>query len=55
MKLTLKQIEEKARAYFYNAKNPRKAIESATMNKLNRQWVAAGGLETGYTFGDVLA
>lgn len=52
---TLKQIEKTAREYYYKAKNPAKARQSKKMDKLQSLWVAAGGLETGYTFGDVLA
>lgn len=48
------QIEKAARSYYYAAKNPRKARESAKMAKLEKAWQAVKG-DAGYTFGDVLA
>lgn len=51
----LKQIEDEARAYYYASSRPQQTLQSHKMAKLRKEWEAAGGLETGYNFGDVLA
>ena len=51
----LKQIEDEARTYYYSSSRPQQTLQSQKMTKLRKECEAAGGLETGYNFGDVLA